>query len=747
MTSAAAPPPLRPVGSERPIACGLPMPAPRDEARERHREQQPAEVDADQADYDGETGTYVFTGDVHLRRWDQQLQAQRLTYVEPTGRAQAEGGFRYEDYAIAVSGSEGYFLLDQDQGEVAQAQYQFVGSHAHGDADHVEIQNADQARYRRVSYTHCPPGEEDWWLRASTLKTDQASGVGEAYNARLSFMGVPFLYLPYVNFPIDSRRKSGFLAPRFGYSEEDGADIEIPWYWNIAPNYDATLRPRYIEERGLLMGTEFRYLQPSFGGIADVSYLHQDKLHEDDRWALGWEHKHRLFGRVNVSSSVNRVSDFDYLDDFGNNLRVSSETQLESYLLADWRAGQWAFNAEFQTWQTITDQVADRHHPYRRLPRLRASYSNRPGEGLLRYSLDTEVTHFVHPFDELRDTGTRLDMTPRISLPIQRLAGFVEPAVSVRHTSYTLDRVEDPTAPDNPQRTVPVVSIDSGIFLERNFTLFGRNLLQTLEPRLFYLYVPKKDQSDLPNFDTGLAAFTLSQMFSENRFTGADRVGDANQVAMGLTSRFIDTAAGREYLRLGIGQIYYFDDREVTLSPGQTPSAEDRRKRSDIIAEARLQFHEDFIAQAEYQWDPYDDLSEAGGLRLVYRPDRDSIFGLYYRQRRNALGDRTIEQVDAGTAWPLFKGWRLLARWNYSILDQTTLEQALGLEYRDCCWALRVLAQREVNPDVLTGTLGADDERFDNSIWIQLELTGLSAFGDDIDDYLRDTIYGYPDTE
>lgn len=545
---------------------------------------------------------------------------------------------------------------------------------------------------------------------------------------------MPVAYVPYMNFPIDDRRKTGLLPPTLGQSTRSGTDFSVPFYWNIAPNYDATFTPRYLSRRGFMLQSEFRYLRPSQSGELRTAWLPDDNDFGDDRWSLAWDHRARVSGNVRGDLIFNRVSDDEYFRDFGNTLAQSSQTHLPSQARLRYNTPDISSSIRARVYQTVDPDITSR--PYERLPQVTFDYrpeSSEIGPLRLQPRLDTEAVRFDHPEPQNKVTGVRLDMTPRVSLPIRRQAGYIQPSVAMRLTSYDLDQpTENQTGGEEDiTRAVPVASLDTGLYFDRFFTAFDRPLWQTLEPRLFYLYVPERDQDDIPRFDTSRVEPSLFQLFSEDRFVGADRVGDANQVTLGLSSRFLDRSTGAEYFRVGIGQAYYFSDREVTLRANEEPETRDR---SDLIGEVRAMLPAGFRTSAELHWDPETSQTTLAGARLSWQPEAQSVLTAGYRSRRGNDGIMEIEQGDIAAVWPLSQRLHVMGGWRYSLDEERTLESFGGLEYRDCCWSVR-LVNRYYREDA--------EEEAERSIMLQFEFRGLASVGDQIGDFLEDTVFGY----
>ncbi len=654
----------------------------------------------------------TFRGNVIAVEAGRRLYGDQVDYHRPDEVVEVIGNVRIETPALRAWSKHARFELARDSGELTGVEYLAPTSRAFGVAERVEILDPDRTLLHDATYSTCPPEKRDWELKASEVKLDETTNTGEAWHSTLEFMGVPIFYTPYINFPL-AGRKSGFLFPSFGNSAGSGADLAVPWYWNIAPNRDATLTPRWIERRGGMFMGEYRYLGERYSGDISLEYLPDDNLYGEDRHFGIFRHSHNPAPGWGVGLLYQEVSDREYFNDLDTSLATSSLTHLDRRFTAGYSADNWNFSALVQDYQTLSGS-----EPYRRLPQLRFS-GTRPAErGEPIYSLAAEYVYWDHR--SLEPTGSRVDLTPRVRLPLDGDWWSFTPSLSLRHTSYAL---ENAAADNNLSRTVPVLSLDSTLFLEREFVLGGRPLMQTLEPRLFYLYAPYEDQSDLPVFDTGVYGFSFAQMFRENRFTGADRVSDANQITAAVTTRFIDLDSGAELGSASIGQIFYFDDRRV-FQP-------ETRSESDIVAEVIARPVSSLYLRSTALWDTENRRTSQFNNRIEYQPERGKAIGLGYRFTR---GTPDLKQADLSVFWPITKRWHFISRWLYDLEAGSSLEQVAGLRYQDCCWAVDVVAR--ANRD-------AADLPLDHGIFITLRLIGLSSIGRTLDSTLASDIFGY----
>ncbi len=717
------------------VLCRAPLASPvaRPGAAERLRAE--LLIEAGRAEY--RVGRRADLGDgFTMSRLDQRLVAERGHYDLDAGTFHAEGDVFYRESGVALTGSAMDLQLDSNAGRIADARYALVEQHGRGRADHATWDGAGKAALDRATYTTCDPGDPGWLLSASRIDLDFDEGLGEAEDAVLRIGGVPVFYTPWAQFPIDDRRRSGLLSPSFGNSSKNGLELAVPYYWNIAPNRDATFTPRLLSKRGLQLATEYRYLYATDDarrftqrGQVDLEVLPDDDLYGDDRLGLRVQHTGRPADRWRLGLDAGYVSDREYLLDLGGSLAETNANYVRRDGYLTYAAGDWTLSGQFNYLQPLLET-----RPYQALPRLLLDYAPY-GDGLLRYGMAGELVRYDRKAarDGTREvTGLRLDLQPWFGARAERSWGFLEPRLALRHTGYDLDDTRS-GSDAQPTRTLPLASVDGGLFFDR--AAFGGALRQTLEPRLFYLYVPYEDQANLITdlrgsdvvFDTGLPLFSWDALFRDNRFSGADRVGDANQLSVAVTSRFVDDRSGSERARFDLGQILYFRDREVTL-PGQ---AVETSSTSPLVARATLYPGYDLSVSGELIWDPDAERTQSGSLTVAYRPGAGRLARFDYR----TSGD-TIEQIDLGVSWPLAGNWHGVARWLYSLESETSLETVAGFEYKSCCWAARVVF-REFVPD----TLRPDEE--DTALMFQLELSGLGQLGDDVTSFLSGTLPGY----
>lgn len=667
----------------------------------------------------------VLRGSVVGLRDGQEILADELIYDETSETAHASGNVRYQDRGrLLISGAADVNVATHS-GQVGASQFWIGDAHIRGEAGEIILVNDNVTQLTDTRFTACDSGANDWWLKASHVTLNTETGVGIAHHARIQFMHVPIFYTPYISFPIDARRKTGILIPTVGDDTESGTELVIPYYWNIAPQYDATLTPRWMSKRGVLLDTQFRYLNERSHGEIEAAYLDSDKVYGDDRAALSVTHQGEPAPGWQTELVYRYVSDGAYLDDFNTDLNTTSTTHLQRLARAAYQSAAWRSELRLQGYQTLEETTAT-DQPYDSLPQLTFSTREFQAANDLSGAFTAEAVKFARD-DSV--TGARLDLQPRLSWPLRGAPGFVVPTLKYRYTQYWLDD-QDPASAATPRREAPVFSIDSGLVFERDLDGDTRAVLQTLEPRLYYLYVPYRDQSGLivdedgnPQvFDSSQSTFGYNQLFRDNRFTGADRLGDANQLSAALTTRFLDEQ-GRELLSASVGRSYYFRDREVTL-PGELPET---AAASDWIGELRSQWSEAISARATLQLASADREMENATLDLRYLHSQRQALRVAYRFEREEK-----EQLDLAAIWPLTAQWNAMGRWLYSLRDELTLESLAGVEYETCCWSVRLVNQlrRTLSDDLI------DAGDLKKTFWVQLELKGLTSVGRRVDELI-----------
>ncbi len=694
------------------------------EERMALRRSSPIEIEADRVIIERDKKS-VLHGNVSMKRADQSLRANDIAYDKPIGQVDADGEVVYQDSDIRVTARWAHLDFNRDEKTFTETAFSTRAPYSRGSATQIragERISLDDVR----GYTTCPPERTIWQLEAEELTLDDTTGRGEGKNVKVEFLDIPILYTPYINFPIDDRRQTGLLTPRFSHSDSRGAEILMPIYWNIAPHHDATFRPRYMSERGLQLGAEYRYLNQNNYGQASLEYLSGDDKHigpgDSTRWAVHYQHNGVIAGSWLLDTRIHRVSDSRYFEDLGSGPALTGRRHLESRVALGHYADNWSIYAMLQDYQTIDTNIAADGHPYERMPHIRLDAWTDPFADNVVAAIHAEYTDFDK---DNAVTGQRADIYPSVTYHYEKPGYYIRPRFGIRHTTYSLNN--QGARPSSPDRSVPILSIDSGLFYHRSTELSGKSMRQTLEPRFYYLKIPERRQAQIPIFDTGLFDYNSSTLFSENRFSGIDRIGDTEQVSVGITSRFVEQFGGAEKLAMTLGQIYYFSDRDVTL-PNDSPDTDDS---SPIIGEIRYRPYDRFLAGALLHWDPETGKTERTVYRMKYQPADNKIINLAYRHRMDYL-----RQTDVSFLWPLDRAnrWRGIGRWNYSLKHNQTLDTFVGVEYEGCCWKTRLLARRWVN--------GVKDD-LDTDVFFEVELKGLGSIGDDVSNFLQTGLPGY----
>ncbi len=641
-----------------------------------------------------------FHDSVRVEVGDQRLETDELIYDRLSGRIELPALLRYSDALIMLEAESGWVETEISRARFEGVDYRFARGEGSGEAGSVELLSPTTARVDDFSFTTCDPDQPDWQLKAGQVRLDMERGQGVARHARLDFKGVPILYSPWLSFPLDDQRKSGFLYPSLGFSSDDGFDLRVPWYWNIAPNQDATLTPRWIQDRGVWLGTEYRFLTQRQRGQVDLEVLPSDREADRNRYygQLAWQA--RLAPRWSAHADLRRASDDDYFVDLGSDLADSAVQFLRSSIGARGNGRAWSLQVMADAFQVLDANVAAGNEPYRRLPRIQLDVDQPLARGF-EFVMDNELVYFDR---DAGVTGARFDAHPRLRYNLLRPGWFVRPELGFRTTAYDVSGAEV----SSTSRTTAIASFDAGLIFERRT---ARGDVQTLEPRVFYLYVPFENQDDLPNFDTRELTFGMSQLFHHNRFSGADRQGDANQVTLALSSRLIGASDGRSRLEASVGQIFYFRDLKVQLEG--TPV--DERNRSATVAEMFWRPARQVVLSAGLQWDHEESETQVArfGLSFIGRDSRQAALGYRYRRDR-------VDQIDVRFRYPVRRSLNLIGRVNYSFEDDETLELLGGIEYESCCWAVRLTGREYIRDR---------DSESRRTVFLELHLKGLGSLG------------------
>jgi len=650
-------------------------------------------LSADSASFDTANETILVEGNVELKNTDARIIGESATYKVQ------EGEFTFKN-----------------------SEFTFNSISARGNAGEAFVSQKGVAKFKDVKYTTCPEDAETWSLTAKEIKLDINSGMASTKRAALRFKNIPVLYLPYATYPISDKRKSGFLIPEIKTSNQRGFELATPWYWNIAPNYDATFTPRYMSKRGLSLGAEGRFLTKRWEGSVAGDYLANDDITDTDRYIWNLDTKTFLTKDWRVSLDATGVSDDRYLNDFSTRWSVASKVALNRSVALEHYGKVWSILARFQDYQTIDELITEDEEPYVRLPQISAIGDWNKAFLGADYRLETEGTYFIR--DNESTKGFRLHVEPEISYDLTYKGLYLTPKIGVFHTSYNLENTQ-PGENNTPSVTAGVYSVDSGATFQR---LFNSGAIVTLEPRAQYVYVPYENQAELPVFDTILPDTNLIQLFRPNRYLRYDRIGDTNQLNLGFTSRVYGGEAGRELITVALGHARYYTEQQVVL-PDEEPRTENS---GDYLLQARVSLWDSWNLDAGYQWNSSTSQTDQGNIRVQVKPWKRSVFNVDYRYQRQSA----LDQGAFSFALPMGSRWNLLGRAVYSVEDNLFVDQFAGLEYETCCWGIRLIGRQRVSRDI---------DETDTSIGIQLVLKGFTEIGNSVRGQLESGILGYND--
>ncbi|MGQ0528453.1 MAG: LPS-assembly protein LptD [Panacagrimonas sp.] len=661
-------------------------------------------LNADKVELDKD-GLSQLAGAVTLRQGETRFSAETLDYDNSTRTITVNSESLFRNRELIIKSREARFDLNAESGAFLGTEFTLPSRSARGSAESLEVASDGRAQLGGASYTTCAPGSKAWYLEASRIELDHDEGLGSARHTRLRFMGLPVLYVPYLQFPIDDRRRSGLLYPTVGSMSGSGFDMRWPVYLNLAPNYDATVTPRVLAERGVQGGLDFRYLLGRGQGQAHYEYLDDDKFGED-RSQFRFNHVGLINDRLGVEATYAETSDRSYFEDLGGTLASSSITHLEQTARLTYQApATYRISAMVQNFQPIASNLLAVDDPYKRLPQIRFSALTPRPWMHTRAGLGSEFVNFAR---EDSVEGGRMMLSPYLRFERQSAAWYVQSQADLHYTRYELSSTGD-TLPDTPERSLPVFSAEGGVRFER---VTGSGKLQTLTPRGFALYVPFENQDALPLFDTGEPDFDFVQLFARNRFSGDDRLADAKHVAGALTLRELDPITGRANWSASIGQLYRFEAPRVGIPDFDPPD----RGATEFVGQFDYRLWSNWMAVVAGQWAPEENNFERSQLALRYRePGQRRQFDLSYRYRRDLL-----EQADLAFLTPIGGAWKLAARTRFSLRDSQSRENLVGVEYGTCCWAIRASYRRFI------GDASGD---FDSGVYLQLQLKGLANIG------------------
>jgi LPS-assembly protein len=689
---------------------------------------------ANSLSYNDEGGADL-SGSVRIVQGGRLLEADSGSITQDRNFGRFDGNVRIAQPGVLLTGEQAVVNINTSAGQLLSSEFVSQAMHAHGRADRLRRFSDGTLLIDRGIYTTCAPGSRVWSFEAKDIELNPNTGIGEVYSAKLRIQDVPILYLPYFRFPIDDRRQTGLLIPRFGNTNDGGFDLSVPIYLNIAPQLDATVTPRLLSSRGAMLETETRYLTRDFGsGELKAAILPDDQKTGEDRKSASLDQRADWQNGWRARTSLNYVSDNFYFTDLGTDLNLANQTHQERLGEVFYDTPDWHFVARAQGFQTIDPDLLDVDKPYSRVPQFLVTSERERLPGWQR-SMRAEVARFERNIAP-EVNGTRLRLDPEIRFDYSQPWGYIRPAAKLSHLSYALDG-NGVTGNEKTSLTVPTLSLDTGLIFER-FSDSGSS--QVLEPRLYYLYAPSRDQSTLPNFDSAVTTFSYDQLFRDTRFSGGDRIDDANQVAVGLTSRWLD-ADGFERLQASLGQIVYLRDREVRLDPAiavDTSPASSYAGNMTFRANEETSFFADFLMDAEgSRLSQYS----AGASYLPKTGDR--LYNAGYRFRRDdpSIGQKAVSQTQLSFVQPLGVNWKVLGLWNYDIKEKESQEALFGVSYEACCWQVRLFKRSFIADAAANNSPTSDRSR--EAIFIEIVLKGLAGFGTNVDTLFEKNVFGY----
>lgn len=721
---------------------------------------------SDNAGY-GTQGETVLDGQVILRQGDQQMQARQATLSGDRSSVALEGPLTYRQPGVLLRGSEGNVGLKSDAANIDNAHFVFHNARLRGDAYRMERLADGRYRVSNGVFTTCEPQSRLWSIVGSNITINRTEGYGTATSSRLRFYDIPVFYWPWIRFPIDDRRLTGLLYPTISISSTNGFDYQQPFYLNLAPNYDATIVPRYMTDRGWMLGGQFRYLLDSDKGSIKGNYLGRDRGGSDDfdrqnrllnqkRWYVDFQHEGNFTPRTTYQLRFGSASDGDYFRDFGSTFAEQDTSNLERRAQIDYSGDVWHLQARARGYQVMDFPVAANDEPFYELPSLSANARWQQESGLYE-EWNSNATYFERNVDwnqisnpNKRATGSRINIAPAIGFRRTPSWGFFEPRVQLFHTRYDLSWHGDSKGRDEQQtRTIPVYSVDSGLVFERRTQLFGSRWRQTLEPRLYYAYAPYRNQDSQPTFDTDYLSPSWSNLWTPYRFNGIDRIGDVNKLSYGLSSRFLEDETGRERLSVAVGQSRYFEDRRVTDNQGDDYYA-NHREYSPAIGQVNWTLNDRYRLRYAMFFDTERGRTERSETYLHYQHPEGHVFNLGYRWQVNSFdlsGDKSDrinynrQEYDASFAWKMTPAISLVGRFLYDHTHDRALEKLAGVQFNDCCYGVEV-AWREVRDD-RGHPNDFKNDRINRGLFLRFILKGLGGVGNNPETYYQEAIEGY----
>lgn len=686
-------------------------------------------------------GEIMAHGTAEVRQRGISITADQLRYLVPDERCIADGHVVVTRGLDVVTGPNATYNLGDQSGTVAEPNIEIGAGpgrarSARASAAEITFIDQDHQHLEQASYTTCTVGDDAWFLTGNSVDLDDAGQIGVARGARIVFEGMPLLYSPYMSFPLNDQRKSGFLAPTIGTTATSGVDIALPYYFNIAPNFDDTATARVMTKRGIQLADEFRYLQPDYRGMFEGELLNHDAFAGGRRYEFSLNHTQELPFGIHLDAKAQEVSDSNYFRDLSTLITATSTNYLQRSLTLSTGVNGWSLMGQTMDYQTVQDPNAPVPDQYRMLPQMVANYSKRWNG--LALSMQNEFVDFHQSAGQYTPTydvnGKRLISYPSVAVPLSRDWGYITPKVGLHLTEYLTSPLFPGQQSQRLTRAVPISSVDAGLFFERELNLAGKDLVQTLEPRLYFLSIPYRRQDGLPVFNTGVADVNYSQLFSENAYNGPDRINDARQLTVGMQTRLLDPATGTESMRAVLGQRFYYRAQSVVLPFGAEIPRVDNV--SDVIAGLTGRVSTTLRGELSTDYNPSLKRTEKFVLAGHYEPQPGRTLNLGYYIDRDTIGQPDIRQIDISGEWPAGGRWTALGRLDYDTAQSILVDGLLGAEYTAGCWALRIVTYRYAVSSTQTAS----------ALFLQLELNGLARLGTNPLEALRMNIPGYRKT-
>lgn len=689
-------------------------------------------------------------GNVSIRDSKSLIRSHLIVINNLKQSLEAEGGVSFESKSAYLRADSLSKNQNQDEAVLSDAQFYLFSNNANGAAEQVKVTAEQNLVLNDLSFSTCPAQQRSWYFSSSEMEIESQEGIGHAWNTVVRVGDVPVFYLPYIRFPVDDRRKSGLLIPQVKSKDENGFDLTLPIYWNIAPHMDATFRPRFIENRGEQIGMEYRYLSEKSYSEFDFEWLPEDKIVEaqladpltatnlsldsSERWAGRFSNRTRFNEHWHGSINANRVSDSDYFLDFGSGLESTNATRLSSELNLFYQDDIWQMR-----WFTLSYQSLIGNNAYRYLPSWTTN-ADFYSENGLRWQFSSEATRFTHK-DNDQIEGERLNLLPSVSYPMHATWGYLLPKLSFQYSRYSqTDAISGEDSTET--RDLPIFSLDSQLYFDRPVQINGESYTHSLQPRLFYTYIPFREQNDINVFDSGELDLNFNQLWRENRFSGIDRVGDTNHVSLAVSNGLTSNQSGEQLVNFALGRKFYFDDREVQLDNG--PAAVENE--SAWLAQLDLRLSDNFSISSFIEWDERNSQTKHAVTRINFEPKDNHIVNLSHRYR-NRAGER-VEELDLSLAWSLNEQWRFVGRWYNDISQNNLIDAMAGIEYESCCWAVRLVRHRYLNTqlDSLGQPILTGRDEYSDETQFQFVFKGFGSVGaSSVERVLTSSIPGYRD--